>query len=237
MTAVEPNSKSHMWRIVLLLSLAAKCAISTPAIPGLSDPNIQPKFLEIVPNPLNPNFVFETSTGFIEVSVGEGVAQTGLVGADGITSVSTPIWGYGTEDLGYTWPGRSFEVQSHELLQVRWLNNIPIESGYLLTGINNGQGNFEGMSVVDPSFHYCYSLPGYANYTIEADGTPIVPHLHGAHADSIYDGNPEYFFTPDFTITGPQWVEEIYRYDNSQPAASVWYHDHALGITRYVRFL
>jgi FtsP/CotA-like multicopper oxidase with cupredoxin domain len=43
------------------------------------------------------------------------------------------------------------------------------------------------------------------------------------------DGNPEYFFSKDFAIKGPQWEDEVYRYDNDQPAATLWYHDHALG--------
>jgi FtsP/CotA-like multicopper oxidase with cupredoxin domain len=33
-------------------------------------------------------------------------------------------------------------------------------------------------------------------------------------------------------VRGPRWVDKKYLYDNSQPAGTVWYHDHALGITR-----
>jgi len=69
-------------------------------------------------------------------------------------------------------------------------------------------------------------------YTIESDGTPTVPHLHGSHSNAVYDGDSEAFFTPDFEVTGPQWREEVYYYDNTQPAAQLWYHDHALGLTR-----
>ncbi|MEZ4658898.1 MAG: multicopper oxidase domain-containing protein [Caldilineaceae bacterium] len=32
--------------------------------------------------------------------------------------------------------------------------------------------------------------------------------------------------------TGPNFVQRAYNYDNSQEAATLWYHDHALGITR-----
>lgn len=69
-------------------------------------------------------------------------------------------------------------------------------------------------------------------YTIETHGTPIVPHLHGGHTVDKFDGNPEYFFTPDFGVKGPQWHSEVYEYENRQPASLIWYHDHALGITR-----
>jgi spore coat protein A, manganese oxidase len=86
--------------------------------------------------------------------------------------------------------------------------------------------------VVDTSYHWCYSIKGYTRFSIEENGTPIVPHLHGAHSDYRYDGNPEYFFSPEFGVKGPHWVNETYTYDNSQGSCCLWYHDHALGITR-----
>ncbi|MGC2619762.1 MAG: multicopper oxidase [Acidobacteriaceae bacterium] len=51
-----------------------------------------------------------------------------------------------------------------------------------------------------------------------------VPHLHGSRTTSESDGLPEKWFTPG------QSVE--YHYPNDQQAATLWYHDHALGITR-----
>ncbi|MGA2652534.1 MAG: multicopper oxidase family protein [Terracidiphilus sp.] len=51
-----------------------------------------------------------------------------------------------------------------------------------------------------------------------------VPHLHGARTSSESDGLPEKWFTPGQTAR--------YHYPNSQPATTLWYHDHAVGITR-----
>ena len=51
-----------------------------------------------------------------------------------------------------------------------------------------------------------------------------VPHLHGSATDSISDGLPERWF--------PSGRSEVYRYPNNQRASTLWYHDHALGITR-----
>jgi len=118
--------------------------------------------------------------GEIEVSIGEGTARTGLLNAQGEELV-TPIWGYGQDD-DHTWPGKTFEVQSDDPLRVHWVNNLPIEKGYLLTGKNNsiqGYPDYEGKSVVDTSYHWAFSIPGYEEYSIETHGTPIVPHLHG----------------------------------------------------------
>jgi spore coat protein A len=51
-----------------------------------------------------------------------------------------------------------------------------------------------------------------------------VPHLHGARSESESDGLPEKWFTPGHSV--------LYQYPNSQQAATLWYHDHAVGITR-----
>lgn len=52
----------------------------------------------------------------------------------------------------------------------------------------------------------------------------LVPAVFRGHDDSEYDGNPEFFFSPDWEIRGPRWKEKEYIYDNSQPAAANWYH-------------
>jgi hypothetical protein len=201
-----------------------------PASAGLIDPLAQTLFLEIVPNPLDPSFIYDTSTGTIEVGVSSGETETGLVASDGSRLV-TPIWGYGTQELGYTWPGRTFVQQAYEPLTVKWHNRLNISQGYLLTGKDNSLlGEFHDFTssiVVDDSFHWAYSIGGYEDYSIETHGTPIVPHLHGGHTDEPYDGNPEYFFSPDFGVKGPQFTNNTYYYDNSQSSATLWYHDHA----------
>jgi spore coat protein A, manganese oxidase len=51
-----------------------------------------------------------------------------------------------------------------------------------------------------------------------------VAHLHGGHVDPDSDGGPEDWFVPG------QFVDFHYR--NDQQAATLWIHDHALGITR-----
>lgn len=51
-----------------------------------------------------------------------------------------------------------------------------------------------------------------------------VVHLHGARANSKDDGLPENWMASGQSVT--------YQYPNHQRAATLWYHDHALGITR-----
>jgi spore coat protein A len=57
-----------------------------------------------------------------------------------------------------------------------------------------------------------------------APAVRTVPHLHGARSSSQSDGLPEKWFTPGSAAA--------YSYPNQQQAATLWYHDHAVGITR-----
>jgi spore coat protein A, manganese oxidase len=49
-------------------------------------------------------------------------------------------------------------------------------------------------------------------------------HLHGGYVESASDGYPEDTFVPG--------ESHPYHYANDQQAGPIWYHDHALGITR-----
>jgi FtsP/CotA-like multicopper oxidase with cupredoxin domain len=221
------------------LMLPWRKALAADLGPGLSDPAFQPKFANPVPNALDPGFIYDLGrANKTKVAVGQAVQYTGLLDPQGNLAPTT-IWGYG-DDMGYTWPGRTFQVRSGVPIEVKWENRLgglpfPITGKDNSTIVNpNGGffGDYTGRSVVDKSLHWAYSLHGYEGYSIEKDGVPIVPHVHGGHTDFQYDGNPEFFFSPGYTIRGPQWVDKKYIYDQSQPAGTVWYHDHALGITR-----
>jgi FtsP/CotA-like multicopper oxidase with cupredoxin domain len=78
---------------------------------------------------------------------------------------------------------------------------------------------------------------------------PIVTHVHGAHVEGHSDGYPEQWWLPaandiggyathgtffdDSTGTNPGdtgYADFVYRQD--QPATTLWYHDHSLGMTR-----
>ena len=61
---------------------------------------------------------------------------------------------------------------------------------------------------------------------------PAVAHLHGAEVLSAFDGHPDSWFTPNSAIKGPGFVTNTYNYVNTQEATTLWFHDHALGMTR-----
>ena len=190
----------------------------------LSDPARQPKFVSLAPNALDPGFKYTVAAnGEFTVGVGPTLHDAGLLNHGG-RPVLTPVWGYG-QDGAYTWPGKTFEVQSGpDTTVVNWENNLFGVTQHLLP--------------LDESLHWAYSLPGYEEYTIAESGVPIVVHLHGGRSDFQFDGNPEFFFNPGASVVGPQWnnvpggFTNRFVYDNDVPAGNLWYHDHALGITR-----
>jgi spore coat protein A, manganese oxidase len=52
----------------------------------------------------------------------------------------------------------------------------------------------------------------------------VVTHVHGARVPAGGDGYPEDWYVPGRSA--------LYHYPNGQDAATLWYHDHAMGITR-----
>jgi len=116
----------------------------------------------------------------------------------------TTLWGYGGQ-----FPGPTIEAEQGEPIYVRWQNHLPDE--HLLPE--------------DPTIHgdiIPYDEPG----------ARVVPHLHGGNVEHESDGKPQAWFTRDFEQTGPDFEKKDYYYANEQPPATLWYHDHSLGITR-----
>ncbi len=79
------------------------------------------------------------------------------------------------------------------------------------------------------------SIPGAE--TTQAQNRAAI-HLHGGLVTWDSDGGPFSWFLPDgtggpsFLNGGPNPGQATYFYPNDQSARLVWYHDHAVGITR-----
>jgi spore coat protein A, manganese oxidase len=226
--AAAITARSGFWQHVL----------AVPAAAGLSDPALQPKFVELAPNALDPAFMYQKNAqGFYDIVIRQTKQQTGLVNKGG-NKLTTTVWGYGaTEDDFVSWPGRTFEVQSGPSeTEVKWDNQL----------YRSKNSPLPHLLPVDTNLHWAYSLHGdgsangvdYRQYNIKKNGVPIITHLHGGNSDFQFDGNPEFFYSPDGNVIGPQWdfvpggFTNIFRYNNDVPAGNLWYHDHALGITR-----
>jgi len=174
----------------------------------------------------------------------------------------TRVWGYagtvysaGDPDGVYSVsaPGASFEATRGVPSYVTWVNNIDNPNMFPVdptlhwanpTDIPMDEAMEHAMMGMSPMYP-----PGYdgSEAAMGWDAQSIVPavaHLHGAEVSSWYDGGPNAWFT-ESGLLGPTYYlpdqpedlkagenSVLYKYPNEQPATTLWYHDHALGITR-----
>jgi spore coat protein A len=114
----------------------------------------------------------------------------------------TKLWGYNG-----TYVGPTIETRTGAPTSVQWLNDLP--ATHFLP--------------IDHTIHGAEA---------NVPDVRTVVHLHGAKVLPDSDGYPEAWFTNGFAQTGPDFTRRVYHYPNDQAAMQLWYHDHALGITR-----
>jgi spore coat protein A len=164
-----------------------------------------------------------TISEFTQQILPAGFPQTTVFGYGG--KVRDPETGNITCDFRSS-PGPTFEVQRHIPVNVQWINN--------LTGPQP--------LAVDPTIHWAdpndipMPMPPFPSFPpgfpSAQSPVPIVTHLHGGETEPSSDGYPEAWYTAGEAITGPAFIKSRYHYANEQEPATLWYHDHALGITR-----
>jgi spore coat protein A len=204
-----------------ILVASAKAANGIPTL----DPLSQPRFVNPLPNPLDPTFTFQPSTpggSHYEIAIRQFDQSLGLQDPRSGAPLLTTVWGYGTESQPATYPGRTIVTRRDAPITVHWVNDLLGASGAPLPHL----------LPIDTTIHWAL-MDGEPQYP--ASGVPIVTHLHGGHNRSESDGLPDAWFTPFAPATGRQTgrlFNEVYAYENDQEAATLWYHDHALGITR-----
>jgi len=77
----------------------------------------------------------------------------------------------------------------------------------------------------------CVAAPSDPCCAAYAGPVPTAVHLHGGEVASQFDGGPDSWFTADGHV-GPGYLGNVYTYPNAQEATTLFYHDHALGVTR-----
>lgn len=103
-------------------------------------------------------------------------------------------------------PGPTIEVRKDVPVKIKWENRLPDKHIF----------------PVDHTLHG----------TMDTPDVRTVVHLHGANVEAHSDGHPEAWFTRGYRYTGHKFAREVYEYTNHQAGGTLWYHDHALGITR-----
>ena len=100
------------------------------------------------------------------------------------------------------YPGPTVEVTRNQRVAIRWANRLPARHRLEIDGCLHG---------------------AKSGQKHEAPPRAVV-HVHGAHVSPQSDGYPEATLLPGQAAT--------YVYPNIQNSTALWYHDHALGITR-----
>jgi bilirubin oxidase len=170
----------------------------------------------------------------------------------------TTVWSYGSihHPGTFNYPAFTIEADFHIPVRIKWINDLKDTGGNFLPHLlpvdptlhwANPPG---GIATRDsrPSFS---STPG--PYT---GPVPLVTHLHGGHNAQESDGYAEAWYLPAATNIpsgfategswygvfkdefkgqfGVEWEPgtATFQYQNDQRAATLWYHDHSLGMTR-----
>jgi FtsP/CotA-like multicopper oxidase with cupredoxin domain len=159
-------------------------------------------------------------------------------------------------DSTFNYPAFTIENRSGTPTSVRWINDLvdPVSGTYLphlfpvdqtLHWANPPKAN---CAMDDPNRTDCETMVPEP-YT---GPVPLVTHVHGAHVQPDSDGFPEAWWLPgapgtkgipaSYAPQGSAFTQAnngntvagsaFYSYQNSQPATTLWYHDHALGMTR-----
>jgi spore coat protein A len=135
----------------------------------------------------------------------------------------TTVWGYNN-----AYPGPTVVAKRGVAAKVNYVNKIA--SPKLLAKLPVDQT----LHWADPLKLGCammtppLSAECFQRYT---GPVPTTVHLHGAEVPSAFDGTPDSWFTAS-GLKGAEFVTSSYIYPNNQEATTLWYHDHALGVTR-----
>ena len=166
---------------------------------------------------------------------------------------ATELWAYGStmDDRTFHSPAWTIEARRGITTEVTWINDLKDANGHYLPHL----------LPVDPTLHWANpSGPRDMRSTfITTPGpykgpVPIVTHVHGMeNVEDWSDGYPEAWYLPAASNLSPDHAREgtwydffrsksggrgwasgqaTYRYPNSQRPSTLWFHDHALGITR-----
>jgi FtsP/CotA-like multicopper oxidase with cupredoxin domain len=165
---------------------------------------------------------------------------------------ATTVWSYAARGRPETRNYPAFTVENKVGLptRVKWIN-----------GLVDAQGNYlPHLLPVDQTLHWANppqecregaSRPDCEGTSQEpyAGPVPIVTHVHGAHVGPESDGYPEAWYLPNaanipagyatrgtrfgqFDATNTEPGTAVFQYPNDQRDMTLWYHDHALGMTR-----
>jgi FtsP/CotA-like multicopper oxidase with cupredoxin domain len=204
------------------------------------DPNTIPKFVNQLTRPATfvstgtkfdrtigknvPLYQVTENTIFQQI-LPPGFPKTKMYAYGGSANVAAPGQPQNIQTV-FSSPGPTFETTKDQRIFVNYTNNLsgahmfPVDPTIMAANPNNAP---------IPTAPFAPFPPGYAQFQ-----SPIVTvaHLHGGVTPSDSDGFPLSWFSKGQTRTGPTFDGSTFEYFNGQLPTMLWYHDHALGMTR-----
>ncbi|HEX6169285.1 MAG TPA: multicopper oxidase domain-containing protein [Chitinophagaceae bacterium] len=179
----------------------------------LLNPKTQPQFVNPLPV---PSIIDGRMGGTFTIDITQFDQWLGLIDPTTQQRLNTTVWGYNG-----SYPGPTIVAKKDVPISVFWRNNL----------VNGNNQPLPHLLPIDRSIDWAFGNdPAWQSY-----GVPVVTHVHGGHSESPSDGLPDQWFTPNYAMKGPGFIKgdiEPFYYHNDQEAATIWYHDHALGVTR-----
>ena len=205
----KTTTSIHTWLSLLLILVCSQISFAQT----LLNPASQPQFV----NPLPIPSVIDGRSGVtFTINIGQFNQWLGLIDPTTQQHLNTTVWGYNG-----TYPGPTIVAKKDIPISVFWRNNL----------VNGNNQPLPHILPIDRTIHWAFGNdPAWQSY-----GVPVVTHVHGGHSESASDGLPDQWFTPNYAMKGPGFIKgdiEPFYYHNDQEAATIWYHDHALGVTR-----
>ncbi len=163
------------------------------------------------------------------------------------------------EGGAYFYPAFTIESEWNKPTQVKWVNDLQDSKGNFLPHLLPvdpslhwanpiGRRDTRPNAIDDPDYWSRNYIDSNGNYS---GPVPMVTHVHGAHVSEESDGYPEAWYLPNArklpglhrtgtfydyynTKYAQGWSSgsATFTYPNDQPATTLWYHDHTLGMTR-----
>ncbi|MBK8793251.1 MAG: multicopper oxidase domain-containing protein [Holophaga sp.] len=210
-------------------------------------------------NPLNPEKLQQFANAFVEIPIApkspsspttytvnkrQGTWDFGLRDREGgilknpLTAlpIVTKTWGYDINGAFLGIYGPTVEATKDTTLTFNYINNLREEVGGVM-----GTGPYLTKHLLQ------------LDYTLDGtdEGEPecrMTTHLHGGEIPYTSDGHPDAWVTNDPAVQA-KWAKAAdpstgfpgraatnqlppYTYPNTQEAATLWFHDHSMGITR-----
>lgn len=240
--------------IGLLGFMRVSDVIAKPLPGGTLNPLTIPKYVTplVIPPPMPRTPSPAGFTGdYYEISVRQFRQQILPAGMP-----KTTVWSYGSEtNLAGTlnYPAFTIEATVGIPTRVKWINGLVNGKGNYLSHLLPVDRTLHW---ANPGAGTGSQDSRGAGISLYKGPVPMIPHLHGGRNQQQFDGYPEAWYLPNarniparFATTGSffnyfknlpgntlgsQWGAgaAVFEYDNDQAAATLWYHDHTLGMTR-----